>query len=98
MLPVFGDYQSDENYYADVDISTLIGTKDIPILLIQGELDSMVVVEDNRNFFEELKGKGKTVAYLELPGLDHAFDLMGGTAQRRRIEAEIKNWLRFFAD
>lgn len=98
MIPVFGDCQSDENYYADADISTLIGTQNIPILLIQGELDSMVVVADNRKFFEELKQKGKTTAYLELPGLDHAFDLVDGTAQKRPIKEEITNWLRCFAD
>lgn len=46
-----------------------------PTLLIQGEHDWMVSVEQVRALYQALLAAGAPAAYLELPQTDHAFDL-----------------------
>lgn len=92
MTPVFGDYSS-ENRYEHTEIKKLIGDQDIPILMIQGELDSMVVVEDNRNLVQNLCKNQKSITYLELPGVEHAFDLVKDSVPNKRAQKEMISWL-----
>ena len=47
-----------------------------PMLVIHGERDTLVPVEDARHFVERLREVSRSgVRYVELPGAEHAFDL-----------------------
>lgn len=92
MAPFFGEYDT-QNHYGHTEIKQLIGNQDIPILMIQGELDSMVVMEDNRDLFQSLIKRQKTIAYLELPGVDHAFDSVRKSIPNKRAQKEMISWL-----
>lgn len=98
MDKVFGEYDSSENKYKSADILSLVKDQDIPVIIVQGQLDSMVCVEDNRNFYESMKNQEKNISYLELPGLDHAFDLMEGTEQLKKTKKVLTQWLGYFSE
>ncbi|MDO4556375.1 MAG: alpha/beta hydrolase [Lachnospiraceae bacterium] len=89
---VFGEKQSEDSLYKKASVLNLVGEQNIPTLMIGGNADSMVVVEDNRKMYEYMKSKGMDCAYLELPNVEHAFDIVDNTA-RRRTCVEIEKWL-----
>ena len=97
MERTFGTWgDPDDSKYKFSNVNNLIKDQDIPILILQGSMDSMLPIEDKRELFENWKLQNKTISYLELPGLDHAFDLMDDSVQTIRIKKEISSWLYKF--
>ena len=90
---VFGVYGAPGNLYAKADPLTLATKTQVPLLLVQGSADAMAPPQDTKALYEALSAEGKPVAYLALPGVGHAFDLVAGTAQNDRVVAELDNWL-----
>lgn len=98
MDKVFGERENPDNVIYDLsNVNQLIGNQNIPVLIIQGALDSMLPIEDKRELFQDWSNQGKSIAYLELHGLDHAFDLMEMSVQNKRVNKEISSWLYQFA-
>ena len=57
-----------------------------PFFVVHGDQDTLVIVEDARRFVEQLrKTSSKPVAYAELPGAQHGFDLF----RSRRFETVV---------
>jgi acetyl esterase/lipase len=57
-----------------------------PFFVVHGEQDTLVVVEDARRFVEQLRRTSSNpVAYAELPGAQHGFDLF----RSRRFETVV---------
>ncbi|MEO8925866.1 MAG: S9 family peptidase [Caulobacteraceae bacterium] len=54
---------------------------DAPILLIWGKDDTVVSIEQSRDFVDALRGQGKPVETLELPGEDHWLSREAGRVQ-----------------
>lgn len=90
---VFGEKNDENSLYEKTNIINCIGTKDIPILIVQGEADSMIAVQSVRNFYDAMVLKGKTISYLELPGVEHVFDMMA-TPAWNRCEKEMTGYIR----
>lgn len=84
--------------YPIVDLSkhyTDFNCKDIPILLIHGSHDSQVPIEPTRKLYEVMSSKHKTIDYLELPFMEHAFDSLNvnHSVVGHKMKREITNWL-----
>lgn len=84
--------------YPMVDLSrlnTYLNCKDIPILLIHGNHDSQSPIEPTRKLYEAMSSKHKTIDYLELPFIEHAFDSLNvnHSVVGHKIKREITNWL-----
>lgn len=90
---VFEIRNEEHSYYDTTAIKNCLNKKDIPTLIVQGSLDSMVSVPATRELVKVLKEQGKTVAYLELPGVEHVFDMMP-TVAWSRCEEEITGFIR----
>ena len=59
-----------------------------PFFVIHGTHDSLAFVEDARLFVEKLSGVSRRpVAYAEIPGAQHAFDLFHSTRSARAVNA-----------
>lgn len=51
-----------------------------PFLIVHGSADSVIPVDQARSFVTALKARSRdTVVYVELPGAQHAFDLIDGS-------------------
>ena len=90
---VFGLRNDPQAFYEVSAIKNLIDGKQVPVLIVQGALDTMNYVESVRTFTELLKNKENVSAYLELPGTDHVFDIMP-TAAWKRCEMEMTGFIR----
>ena len=67
---------NNEVLYRDASPLFHINEKAPPFLVIHGDLDTLVPVEEGRLFSEELcKISNNKVVYMELPGAQHAFDI-----------------------
>ena len=65
-----------------------------PFLIFHGDRDSLVPVADARTFVERLRAVSRSeVLYVELPGAEHAFDLMPSLRTARVVEG-IERFLR----
>ena len=65
-----------------------------PFLVFHGEHDTLVPPEDARVFVERLRAASRNeVLYVELPGAEHAFDLMPSVRTARVVEG-IERFLR----
>jgi acetyl esterase/lipase len=65
-----------------------------PFLVFHGERDTLVPPEDARGFAERLRAVSRNQAlYVELPGAEHAFDLMPSLRTARVVEG-IERFLR----
>ena len=65
-----------------------------PFLVFHGERDTLVPPEDARAFAERLRAVSRNEAlYVELPGAEHAFDLMPSLRTARVVEG-IERFLR----
>ncbi|MDE8653647.1 alpha/beta hydrolase family protein [Novosphingobium album (ex Liu et al. 2023)] len=62
-----------------------------PVLMFHGDADRNVAVGESRLMEEKLKGAGKSVRYVEFPGLAHSLD---DTAARTRMLSESDAFLR----
>lgn len=89
---VFGVKSDEDSFYKEASVLNLVGNQNIPTLMIGGSADSMVVVEDNRKLYHYMKDHGMDCAYLELPNVEHAFDMTDNSA-RKRACIEMKKWL-----
>ena len=95
----FGKWEDpDHSLYELSNVNNLVKDQDIPVLIIAGSNDSMLPIEDKRELFENWKRQNKSITYLELPGLDHAFDLMKSSVQNKRMSKEISAWLYKFTN
>jgi acetyl esterase/lipase len=57
-----------------------------PFFVVHGDQDTLVIVEDARRFVEQLRATSSNpVAYAELPGAEHGFDLF----RSRRFETVV---------
>ena len=67
---------NNEAAYRDASPLFQITEKAPPFLVIHGDMDTLVPVEEGKLFSEELcKASNNKVVYLELPGAQHAFDM-----------------------
>lgn len=58
-----------------------------PFLVVHGELDTIVLVEDARRFVERLQSASSSpVVYVELPGAQHTFDLFRSLRFERVVD------------
>ena len=55
--------------------TTYVGPACPPTLMIYGTHDGLIPIEDPRSLYESLRACGVPTVYLELPWVDHAFDL-----------------------
>ena len=62
---------------------TYIDEVKTPVLLLVGEVDRRVPASQARNYYHELKGRGKDVKMLVFPGNGHSLD---------SVEAELVSW------
>jgi dipeptidyl aminopeptidase/acylaminoacyl peptidase len=59
-----------------------------PFLVIHGDHDGIIPVQEARRFVERLRGMSASpVCYLELPGAGHGFDLTDGTRTSAAVRA-----------
>jgi acetyl esterase/lipase len=68
-----------------------------PFLIVHGTLDTLVLVEDARHFAAELERVStQPVAYAELPGTQHAFDLFPSLRFHAVTDAveDFTSWVR----
>lgn len=64
-----------------------------PFFVIHGSADSLIPVEEGREFVDALRGVSlDTVGYLELPGAQHAFEVFGSPRARHTATA-VESWL-----
>jgi dipeptidyl aminopeptidase/acylaminoacyl peptidase len=61
---------------------SFVDASDPPTLLIHGERDRIVPVEQSRSFHKALKAKGVKVELVEIPDVDHSF--IGATQEATR--------------
>jgi acetyl esterase/lipase len=65
-----------------------VGPHAPPFFVIHGRNDSLVPVEQARTFVHELrKGSQRAVVYAELPGAQHAFDIMPSVRTHATVQA-----------
>lgn len=59
-----------------------------PFLISHGTNDSLIPVEEGRSFAQQLRAVSRApVAYAELPGAQHAFDIFGSPRAKQAAEA-----------
>ncbi len=69
-------YEDDPQAFRDASPTFRVHADAPPFLVIHGERDTLVPVEDARFFVERLRSVSKhPVRYVELPAAEHAFDL-----------------------
>lgn len=90
-----GPYESLAPIYEGASIKNMLAGKDIPVLLIQGNHDSNMPTEAMATLYELMKTQHKTVDYLELPFVEHAFDILctNHSVVVHKVKREISNWL-----
>jgi acetyl esterase/lipase len=65
-----------------------------PVLIVHGDLDTLVPVAEARRFYEALKAASRApVVYAEIPGAQHAFELFPSL----RTELTLAGVERFLA-
>ena len=77
-------------------IKNLINSSNnIPALIIQGSHDSNTPVEPVRVLYDEMKKRKMKVSFLELPLVEHAFDVMfpNSSIVGIKVKREIINWI-----
>ncbi len=63
-----------------------------PFLLVHGTHDTLVPVEEAREFATALQSAGAPVTTIEAPGAQHAFDILWSDRTARTVEA-VHSWL-----
>lgn len=89
---VFGLRDSSDSYYEAANIMNAMN-KEIPILIVQGDKDSMLPVEGARALYQNFSSRNKKISYLELPGVEHVFDINPSVAWQR-CEREMTGFVR----
>jgi acetyl esterase/lipase len=72
-------YDRHEDIYRDASPLARVTDSAPPFFVVHGGADFVIPVAQARAFVDELRGTSRrTVGYLELPGAQHAFDLIDG--------------------
>ena len=78
-----------------------VSSKAPPVFVVQGTHDSLVWVEEARSFVRCLRGESEqAVAYAELPGAQHAFDVFHSVRSEHVLNAasEFLEWCHARSD
>ena len=74
--------------YIDASPISYVNADAPPFFVLHGADDSLIPVEEAREFVEELRSASKSpVAYAELPNAQHAFDIFGSPRADQAAEA-----------
>lgn len=90
-----GSYEDLAPLYESASIKTMLNASDFPILIIHGSQDSFCPIESTRELYNELNTQNKTISFLELPYVEHGFDilLINHSVIGNKLKREITNWL-----
>ncbi len=87
-LVVKHKFDTHRHIYLDASPIRYVGPDAPPFFVLHGADDSLIPVEEAREFVEELRAVSKSpVAYAELPYAQHAFDIFGSPRAHRSAEA-----------
>lgn len=88
------DWESEPEAYEAVSPTYRVHAGAPPFLVFHGDRDTLVPVQDARTFVESLRAvSNNDVLYVELPGAEHAFDLIPSVRTVRVVEG-IERFLR----
>ena len=88
------DWEAEPEAYRAVSPTHRVHEGAPPFLVFHGDRDTLVPVEDARAFVERLRAVSRSdVLYVELPGAEHAFDLIPSVRTVRVVEG-IERFLR----
>lgn len=91
-------YEGGEEIYREASPIHRIHADAPPFLVIHGDRDTLVPIGDAREFVERLRAVSRErVAYVELPGAEHAFDLWP-SERSARISEGIGRFLTAIAE
>jgi len=84
--------ESAKPYYKGISPLEHVEKVNVPILVIHGDIDQRVPINQSRLFVEELEELGKDHKYIELKGADHFSNTL---YYRHKTEfySELLNWL-----
>jgi acetyl esterase/lipase len=82
-----GPYEEDRDRYEAASPARRIGSAAPPFFVLHGANDVFAPAAGARRFSQLLRAAGGTVTYGELPGAQHAFDVVSG--QRANRSAEV---------
>lgn len=81
-------FNTHRDIYVDASPISYVGPDAPPFFVLHGEDDSLIPVEEAREFVDELRAVSKSpVAYAELPNAQHAFDIFGSPRAHKSAEA-----------
>jgi len=87
-LVVKRKFDTHRHIYLDASPIRYVGPDAPPFFVLHGADDSLIPVEEAREFVQELRAVSKSpVAYAELPYAQHAFDIFGSPRAHRSAEA-----------
>lgn len=87
-------YSEDPELYDSVSPTHRVHPGAPPFLVFHGDQDTLVPVEDARNFVKRLEETSESkVLYVEMPGAEHAFDIFPSLRTARVVEG-IERFLR----
>ena len=88
------DWENEPAAYEAVSPTYRVNANAPPFLVFHGDRDTLVPVQDARVFVERLRAVSRSdVLYVELPGAEHAFDLIPSVRSVRVVEG-IERFLR----
>jgi acetyl esterase/lipase len=80
--------KTDRDVFVDASPIRRVHAEAPPFFVLHGENDSLIPVVEGREFAEELRAVSKSpVAYAELPGAQHGFDIFGSPRAHQTAEA-----------
>lgn len=81
-------FSTHRDIYVDASPVSYVGPDAPPFFVLHGEDDSLIPVEEAREFVDELRAVSKSpVAYAELPNAQHAFDIFGSPRAHKSADA-----------
>jgi acetyl esterase/lipase len=90
-------YEKDKESYEAASPARRVGRASPPFFVLHGGNDVFAPAAGARRFSELLRAAGVTVAYGELPGAQHAFDVVGGPRASGCAES-VARFLDFVRD
>lgn len=88
---IIADDDLSDNFLAKISPINHVEKVNSPVLLIHGEIDQVVPVEQSKNMYRELKSENKNVTFIQLPGEGHSL-----SKQQPRMQAlkAIDNFIK----
>lgn len=86
MVEAFGERTEENKLYENSVISNIVTNNNIPTLLISGSIDSMAITQDTKILFNKMVENNIICSYLELPSVEHAYDIANTIARKRAIK------------